>query len=182
FPDDVVAGWRVGAQRVAIAFMVLSELAVCVAAISAVVHRSAPEVLYGDHVAPFSYVQAIAVVAAAIIVLLRYQASEDQARGQLAWGALGMVIALVAYVISLIKTPYNPSENWEALGVVAFLGVPLCAAHALLRTRFVDPRFVWNRAAIFSVTLLLLAILFKSLEWLAEHFFPDVAHWIAVRV
>jgi len=182
FPDDRVDGWRSRAQIAALVFMVVSEVVVAVAAISAAMRKTSPEVAFGDYVAAFSDVQAVAVVAAAIIVLGRYQASEEHMRGQLAWGAFGMVIALVAYVLSLINTPYSPSENWEAIGVIAFLGVPLCAAQALLWTRFVDPRFVWNRAVIFAITLLLLTVLFKTLEWLADHLFPDAGQWIAARL
>lgn len=182
FPDDRVDGWRSRAQTVALVFMAISEAVVAAAAISAALKKTSPEVLYGDYVAAFSVIQAVAVVAAAIIVLARFQASEERTRGQLAWGACGMVIALAAYVLSLINTPYSPSENWEAIGVIAFLGVPLCAAHALLRTRFVDPRIVWNRAAVFGVTLILLTVLFKSLEWLAEHLFPGAGQFIAARI
>jgi hypothetical protein len=173
FPDDRVNGRRAAWQLAAFGLLVLSELAVVVSAIMNLLSGSVLHILFNPIANEvFNFSGSICLLLAGVILIARYVEADIRVRAQIRWALSGIVIGALFGSYQMVQVALGlASFNWASIpGELGFALLPACAAYALLRTRYIDPTFVLNRATVFAVTGALLAIGVAAIDWFTGHY------------
>jgi hypothetical protein len=89
---------------------------------------------------------AVAVFLAALSVLLRFRASRGEARQQLKWFALGVVVVAISVPVEAVS--YRLGSVFFAIGILA---VPISIGIAVLRYRLYDVDRLINRSLVYGL-------------------------------
>jgi hypothetical protein len=179
FPDDRVAGWRVIAQRICIAVLIAAQAAVVLSCFSDALQGSVNDLgLFGNVPAGLTlvYASALAVMVTVVFMVARYAESDAAMRAQVRWGLIGSVIALIQLTVQIVVFALPTTRSTEiflAINGLFVIVLPICVAYALLRTRFVDPAFVLNRATVFFLTGAILATIIGFVHWLTVRYISE---------
>ncbi|HTD33532.1 MAG TPA: hypothetical protein VK665_07725, partial [Candidatus Elarobacter sp.] len=170
FPDDNIGQWRLWAQRIAIGMLVASALTVAVITLIAALHRISPQAIFGEiGIQVFAGIQAIAGLLAIGALIGRFRGADGEIRLRIRWATIGMVASLIAIIVALIVD----DDMVYAVAVFGYIFFPAGAAYALLKTRFVDPRFIVSRYAVYTVMALFAGIVIFGVDWLTGHFLVE---------
>ncbi len=186
FPDDDVRGLRVIAERtafsVAIAaegFLIANEL------------YSYPKTLHGSFwgESAMAYFSATSLLIAAGILIARYHESVGRMQMQIRLALFGMVAGLCYLVYAMfliaVRVPVVGYETafglWAGLGAAAIAIIPACTAYALVKSSYIDPLFVLNRATVFAATAVLLGASIAGVDWLIERSLTETGAALALQ-
>jgi hypothetical protein len=186
FPDDTVQGWRVAADRIAFAvaiaaegFLIGNEL------------YEYPKTLHGGFWGEslMAYFSAASLLVAAGILIARYREGAGRMQMQIRVALFGMVVGLcyLVYAMFLIAVRV-PVVGYEAafglcagFGAAAIAIIPACTAYALVKSSYIDPLFVLNRATVFAATAISLGASIAGVDWLIEHYLTETGTALALQ-
>jgi hypothetical protein len=104
---------------------------------------------------PAAVLLGTAIVLAFASLIVRFRRATDDARQQLKWFALAVLIAGIAFAMSLLVTLITLSattvKGLEVLVIVALMGVPTAAGLAILRYRLYDIDRIVSRTIAYAV-------------------------------
>jgi hypothetical protein len=186
FPDDTVRGWRVLADRIA--------FAVAVAAESFLIANELyeyPKTLHGSFwgESVMAYFAAASLLVAAAILVARYREGAGRMQMQIRLALFGMVLGLCYLVYSMfliaVRVPVIGYEKafglWAGFGAAAIAIIPACTAYALVKSSYIDPLFVLNRATVFAATAITLGASIAGVDWLIEHYLTETGTALALQ-
>lgn len=167
FPDDRAGGGRAIGQRIAIAAVIGMTLLGAVNLVSALSGNGWAD---GFLTAIAGWLDAIALAIALGVFIVRLRATEGASHARLRWALLGVAVPLVVSLgFTIAHRVYHGSFGyWGLIPTLAWVALPVTIAYVLTRTRFVDPRFTVNRAAVFSAMGTLLVLAVGAVDWLSS--------------
>jgi stalled ribosome alternative rescue factor ArfA len=186
FPHDEVHGWRIAAQRIGFATLVAAQGFLTANEVYAYPSHLRGS-FWGESV--MAYFSAVSLLAAAVILIVRYRESAGRMQMQIRLALVGMITGLCYLIYAMfliaVRVPAVGYETafglWAGLGAVAIAIIPACAAYALVKTSYVDPLFVLNRATVFAATAILLGAAVASIDWLIEHYLTETGTALALQ-
>lgn len=186
FPDDNVRGWRVRVDRIAFAaaigaegFLIANEL------------REYPKTLHGSFggESVMAYFSAASLLIAAAILIARYREVAGRMHMQIRLALFGMVLGLCYLVYAMfliaVRVPVVGYQTafglWAGFGAAAIAIIPACTAYALVKSSYIDPLFVLNRATVFAATAVSLGASIAGVDWLIEHYLTETGTALALQ-
>ena len=111
---------------------------------------------YGAFVlGPAAVLMGTAIVLAFASLIVRFRRATDDARQQVKWFALAVLVAGIAFAMSLLVTIITLSATTvkalEVLVIIALMGVPTAAGLAILRYRLYDIDRIVSRTIAYGV-------------------------------
>jgi hypothetical protein len=176
FPDDRVAGWRVHANRIAVALAIVLPVA-WVYAFAQVAFFSVPsEWLVHLLVQATSAVYLFAAVVF-VITLLR---SHGERRQRLQW-ILVFPAVLIMHVVAIEFADSLPQWFADALFALGVF-VPLTVAYAIVRRRVFDIEFAISRALVYAAITTIIAGTFLLLDWFMSKQFAETRFTLTAEI
>ncbi len=186
FPDDNVRGWRVRADRIAFAVAIGAETFL----IANELHEY-PKTLHGSFwgESAMAYFSAASLLVAAGILVARYREGAGRMQMQIRLALFGMVLGLCYLVYAMfliaVRVPvvgYGTAFGlWAGFGAAAIAIIPACTAYALVKSSYIDPLFVLNRATVFAATAVSLGASIAGVDWLIEHYLTETGTALALQ-
>lgn len=186
FPDDTVRGWRVHADRVAFAIAVAAE-----GFLIANELYEYPKTLHGGFwgEAVMAYFSAASLLVAAGILIARYREGAGRMQMQIRLALFGMVVGLCYLVYAMfliaVRVPLVGYETafglWAGFGSAAIAIIPACTAYALVKSSYIDPLFVLNRATVFAASAVMLGASIAGVDWLIERYLTETGTALALQ-
>lgn len=186
FPDDALRGWRVAAMRIALSLAIFSEVFLIANELYAY-----PRTLHGSFwgEAAMAYFSASSLLISAGILIGRYREDSGRTHMQIRLTLFGMVAGLCYLVYAMfliaVRVPvvgYGAAFGlWAGVGAAAIAIIPACTAYALVKSSYIDPLFVLNRATVFAVTAVLLGASIAGVDWIIEHYLTETGTALALQ-
>jgi hypothetical protein len=117
-------------------------------------------------ITPLEVLIAVAIIAAAASLVVRFQRSTGVEREQLKWVALSGVFIVLSMIWILFTTPAagpNTTKPAQVLMIIAFATLPVTIGIAILRYRLYDVDLIINRALVYGVLSAVLAATYFAL-------------------
>ncbi len=186
FPDDNTRGWRVRADRFAFAVSIAAESFL----IANELHEY-PKTLHGSFSGEsvMAYFSAAWLLIAGGILIARYREGAGRTQMQIRLALFGMVAGLCYLVYAMfliaVRVPvvgYGTAFGlWAGFGSAAIAIIPACTAYALVKSSYIDPLFVLNRATVFAATAVSLGASIAGVDWLIEHYLTETGTALALQ-
>lgn len=178
FPEDVAEGWRKTVQAAGFVTLFCSE-----AFLIASEALDFPNHLTGGFAGEgaFNSFASASIFVAALLLTVRYFATEGRVRLQIRWAIIGCIagFAGATVTVAIIATSAPGLGTWSSFGVWAAPAafsmalIPAFSAYTLTRTHFIHPAFILNRATVFTVTVFLLAVCIGALDWVIAQYLAE---------
>jgi hypothetical protein len=186
FPDDTVRGWRIRVDRAAFVVAIAAESFL----IANEVYEY-PKTLHGSFwgESAMAYFSAASLLIAAGILIARYREGAGRMQMQIRLALFGMVLGLCYLVYAMfliaVRVPVVGYETafglWAGFGAAAIAVIPACTAYALVKSSYIDPLFVLNRATVFAATAVTLGASIAGIDWLIEHYLTETGTALALQ-
>lgn len=176
FPSDKVEGWRVRANRIAIALAIALPVA-WVYAFARVAFFSVPS----ERLITFlvQVTSAIYLFAAAVFVITLLRSHGDR-RQRLRW-ILVFPAVLIMHVVAIEFADSLPDWFADVLFALGVL-VPLTVAYAIVRQRVFDIEFAISRALVYAAITTLVAGTFLLLDWFMSKQFAETRFTLTAEI
>ncbi|GAC1417152.1 MAG: hypothetical protein NVSMB64_27130 [Candidatus Velthaea sp.] len=173
FPDDRAPGGRLWAQRAAIVLF----FAVAAMEATDTIARANSFVGLTQLVLPvWRWTQVTTLLLTLGILVSQARGAVGIAKARLRWGLIGVSSAILVAAFTTALPQFHDYWWYGPYGAAivatdAFaLVLPISIVYVLICTRFIDPRFTINRAAVVSVTGSLLIVAVVAFDWLTSRF------------
>ncbi|HYL28011.1 MAG TPA: hypothetical protein VEW74_09270 [Candidatus Nitrosotalea sp.] len=176
FPDDRLTGWRIVANRVAVALAIALPFAWVYAFVRVAFLSLPSEFLIWILIQATSMVYLFAA-AVFVITLLR---SHGDRRQRLRW-ILVFPVVLIMHVVAIEFAAVLPEWFADALIALAAL-VPLTVGYAVIRQRVFDVEFAISRALVYAAITTLIAGTFLLLDWFMSKQFAETRFTLTAEI
>ncbi len=159
FPSNRLEGWRIPANRAAVALAIVLPLAwFCV--FGRIVFLGLPSQWLFDRLVNFTSIVYLAAAAIFIATLVRSHGDERQ---RMRWILVFPVVLLLR--VAAINIPYSLPDWFSGLLTALGVCVPLTVAYAVIRQRVFNIQFAISRALIYGAITTIIAGTFLLLDW-----------------
>ncbi len=159
FPSNRLEGWRIPANRAAVALAIVLPLA-WLGVFGRIVFLGLPSQWLFDRLVNFTSIVYLAAAAIFIATLVRSHGDERQ---RMRWILVFPVVLLLR--VAAINTPYSLPDWFSGLLTVLGVCVPLTVAYAVIRSRVFNIQFAISRALIYGAITTIIAGTFLLLDW-----------------
>jgi hypothetical protein len=176
FPSDRVEGWRVRANRIAIALAIALPVA-WVYAFARVAFFSVPSERLITLLVQVT--SAVYLFAAAVFVITLLRSHGDR-RQRLRW-ILVFPAVLIMHVVAIEFAGFLPDWFADVLFALGVL-VPLTVAYAIVRQRVFDIEFAISRALVYAAITTIVAGTFLLLDWFMSKQFAETRFTLTAEI
>ena len=159
FPSNRLEGWRIPANRAAVALAIILPLA-WFGVFGRIVFLGLPSQWLFDRLVNFTSIVYLAAAAIFIATLVRSHGDERQ---RMRWILVFPVVLLLR--VAAINIPYSLPDWFSGLLTALGVCVPLTVAYAVIRQRVFNIQFAISRALIYGAITTIIAGTFLLLDW-----------------